>query len=78
MSVYTVDLSYYKDTKIEFALSNNVELMMMAKEMIYYNHLSNIIMYNFLSSNESIEYAINNTKIISLDDYLDGNGGLFS
>lgn len=69
---YSIDLSFYKDLKIDIQLSSNYELRMIAREMIYYLHYSNIIMDMFLSSNDTIESAINNLKIVSIDDYMNG------
>lgn len=70
--LYSVNLSFYKDLKIEIQLAHYCELKMIAREMIYYLHYSNIIMDAFLSSNDTIENVMNNLEIVSIDDYLDG------
>ena len=71
--IYTVDLNSYKDLKIDIIFSRNSELRMIAREIIYYIHYSNLIMNLFLSSNENIENLLDKISIISLDDYMDGS-----
>ena len=71
--IYTVDLNSYKDLKIDIIFSRNSELRMIAREIIYYIHYSNLIMNLFLSSNENIENLLDKISIISLDDYMNGS-----
>lgn len=71
--IYTVDLNSYKDLKIDVIFARNSELKMIAREIIYYIHYSNLIMNLFLSSNENIENLLEKISIISLDDYMDGS-----
>lgn len=70
--IYTIDLSTYKELKLDMIFPNYQELNMIAREMIYYIHFTNIIMNSFLSSNLMIEEIIPKTSIISLDDYMNG------
>ena len=44
---------------------------MVAREMIYYIHYTNLIMNLFLSSNENIENVLDKISIVSIDDYMD-------
>ena len=68
---YTVDLSYYKELKLNLQFSKSSELLMVAREMIYYIHYTNLIMNLFLSSNENIENVLDKISIVSIDDYMD-------
>ena len=68
--IYEINLSNYKELKIDLMYLDYYELNMIAREMIYYMHLSNIIMDTFLSSNEPIEKAIEKICIISAKDYM--------
>jgi hypothetical protein len=70
-SVYDIDLMFYKEMKIESMYLDYNSMCLMAREMIYYNHLANKIMFNFLSSNEDITSIIENLDIISLDEYME-------
>ena len=69
---YTIDLTVYKEFKINLMFSDYFELKMISREMIYYIHYSNLIMDLFLSSNENIENALEKISIVSLDDYMNG------
>jgi hypothetical protein len=79
-SVYdAVDLDFYKDTRDEvrcpFPLDCRM-LMGMAKEMIYYNHWSNSVMWEYLRSNDDISSVIGYVNIPSLEEYFN-TGKLF-
>lgn len=70
-TIYDVQLSFYKDMRIEVNFAKYQELCYMAREMIYYNHWSNYIMNYFLDSNEDIINIINNSNIISCEEFLE-------
>jgi short subunit fatty acids transporter len=71
-SQYEVSLGFYKEMKydVDFASYNN--LCCLAREMIYYNYLSDQIMSSFLnSSNDDIWNIINNIHIVSVDEFIE-------
>jgi len=70
--IYIADLSTCKQSRINFEFADFRELVMMSRTIIYFTHYSNLVMDAFLHSNETMEAIINNMKIVSLDDYLDG------
>ena len=72
-STYTVDLAFYKDMKYELAFENFYVLMAMAREMIYYNHWSNLVMYEYLQSSNDIEVVIGSLEIKTIDEYFESN-----
>jgi hypothetical protein len=79
-SVYeAIDLEFYKDTRDEvrcaFALDCRM-LMGMAKEMIYYNHWSNSVMFEYLRSNDDISLVIEKVDVPTLEEYFN-TGKLF-
>lgn len=71
--IYTIDLNTYKEFKTELIFPNYFELNMIAREMIYYIHYTNLIMNSFLSSDENIENAFDKISIIALEDYMKGS-----
>lgn len=75
-SVYQVDLSFYKDLRLEVELSHPFELLSIAREMIYYNHWTNLVMFEFLNSNDDISSIIENLKIKTIDEFFE-SGSLF-
>ncbi len=76
MSVYQVNLSFYKDLRLDVALSHPFELLSIAREMIYYNHWANLVMFEFLNSNEDIISIIKNLEIKTISEFFD-SGSLF-
>ena len=70
-NLYTVDLDFYKEIRIDNHFAKYIDLIYMAREMIYYNHWSDIVMNCFLNSNDDIEKIIDNLKIVSCDDFLE-------
>lgn len=71
--IYTIDLNNYKEFKTELIFLNYFELNMIAREMIYYIHYTNLIMNYFLSSDENIENVFDKINIITLEDYMNGS-----
>ena len=76
MSIYEVDLSFYKETRGECNMSSYFELLSIAREMIYYNHWTNLVMFEFLNSNNDISIVIENVQIKALSEYVE-TGSLF-
>ena len=72
-SIYTVDLEFYKEMKHDLDTESSYVLMSMAKEMIYYNHWSNLVMFQFLhsSSHEDIETIISSLEIKTMGEYFE-------
>lgn len=75
-SVYQVDLYFYKDLRLDVELSFPMELLSIAREMIYYNHWANSVMFEFLNSNEDITSIIDSLEIKTIDEFFD-TGSLF-
>jgi hypothetical protein len=72
-STYSVDLAFYKDMKHDLDHENSHVLRSMAKEMIYYNHWSNLVMYEYLQSSNDIEVVIGSLEIKTIDEYFESN-----
>jgi hypothetical protein len=70
-SIYDVQLSFYKDMRLDVDFAGFYDLCYMAREMIYYNHWSNIVMNCFLESNDDIYDIIICIDIISCDEFLE-------
>ena len=70
--IYIADLSTCKKSRIDFEFADFRELVLTSRKVIYFTHYSNLVMDAFLHSNETMETIINNMKIVSLNDYLDG------
>ena len=75
-SIYEVDLSFYKEMKYDLLMERSSVLMSMAKEMIYYNHWSNLVMFEFLNSCQNLDAIIESLEIKSMEDYF-ASGSLF-
>jgi len=75
-SIYEVDLSFYKEMKFDVSIECPSVLMSMAKEMIYYNHWSNLVMFQFLNSCQDLSAIIESLEIKTIDEYFD-SGSLF-
>ena len=74
--IYEVDLSFYKEMKYDIDMERPSVLMSMAKEMIYYNHWSNVIMFEFLNSCRDLDAIIDSSEIKTMSEYFD-SGSLF-
>jgi len=75
-SVYQVDLSFYKDLRLDVELSLPYELLSIAKEMIYYNHWANLVMFEYLNSNDDISFIIDSLDIRTINEFFE-TGSLF-
>jgi hypothetical protein len=75
-SIYEVDLSFYKEIKYDLQMERSCVLMSMAKEMIYYNHWSNLIMFDFLNSCQDLDTIIKSLEIKTMEDYF-ASGSIF-
>ena len=75
-SIYEVDLSFYKEMKYDLLMERSSVLMSMAKEMIYYNHWSNLVMFEFLNSCQNLDAIIESLEIKTMEDYF-ASGSLF-
>ena len=76
MSVYQVNLSFYKELRLDVALSHPFELLSIAREMIYYNHWANLVMFELLNSNDDISSIIEGLEIKTISEFFD-TGSLF-
>jgi len=72
-SIYQVDLSFYKEMKYDVEMESPVVLLSLAKEMIYYNHWSNLVMFEFLNTAKDIDLIINSLQIKTIDEYFESN-----
>jgi hypothetical protein len=75
-SIYEVDLSFYKEMKYDLQMERSCVLMSMAKEMIYYNHWSNLVMFEFLNSCQDLDAIIKSLEIKTMEDYF-ASGSIF-
>jgi hypothetical protein len=75
-STYTVDLAFYKEMKYDLNMESQSVLMAMAKEMIYYHHWSNLIMFQFLHTPQDIEAIIGSLEIKTMGEYF-ASGSVF-
>jgi len=75
-SIYQVDLSFYKEMRQECDMAHAMTLMSMAKEMIYYNHWANSVMFEFLNSQRDISSIVEDLEMKTIDEYFD-TGSLF-
>jgi hypothetical protein len=75
-SIYEVDLSFYNEMKYDVSIECPRVLMSMAKEMIYYNHWSNLVMFEFLNSCQNLDAIIESLEIKTMEDYF-ASGSLF-
>ena len=71
MESYTVRLDFYKEMRLDTEFGKYNSLIYMAREMIYYNYWSDVVMNYFLNSNDDIENIIDNLNIVSCDDFLE-------
>lgn len=68
--VYDTDLYFYREMRaFEYRFETPYSWMVKTKEMNYYNHWANSIMYEFLHSNDDITTVIKNVKIKTKDEY---------
>jgi hypothetical protein len=72
-SIYQVDLSFYKEMKYDVEMESPVVLRSLAKEMIYYNHWSNLVMFEFLNTAKDLDLIINSLQIKTIDEYFESN-----
>jgi hypothetical protein len=70
-SIYQVDLSFYKEMRIECEIAHPSELKTIAREMIYYNHWTNSVMFEFLHSHTDISTVIENLEMRTVDEFMD-------
>ena len=70
-SIYEVDLSFYKEMKYDVSIERPRVLMSMAKEMIYYNHWSNLVMFEFLNSCQDLSAIIESLEIKTMEEFFD-------
>ena len=71
-SVYgDINLGSYNETKSDCYNEEYSYLIGMAMEMIYYQHWSNSIMYDYLNGNNDISTIIDNSNIPTMEYYLD-------
>lgn len=69
-NVYEFDIDFYDEFKYEMEHYSMMDLICLSREMIYYNHLTNEIMFEFLRTNEDLYSIIERIKIKSLDEYM--------
>jgi len=75
-SIYNVDLEFYKEMKYDLNMESQSVLMAMAKEMIYYHHWSNLVMFQFLHTSQDIEAIIGSLDIKTMSEYFE-SGSVF-
>jgi hypothetical protein len=67
---YDIDAFFYKEYREFHCRFKNEEWWMLStKQIIYYTHWANAIMYDFLNSEEDILNVAKNIKIKSIYDY---------
>jgi hypothetical protein len=70
--IYDINLDFYREMR-EFHCQfyNDYSWFFLTKEMIYYTHWANTIMFEFLNSNDDISTIIENLKIKTVDEYFE-------
>jgi len=69
--LYEVSLNAYKDTRFEMNFASYYELATMAREMIYYHYMSDMIMQSFLHMNVCMEDVIMNLEIKTIEEFME-------
>jgi hypothetical protein len=68
--VYDTDLSFYKEMRaFHCRFETQQSWMAKTKEMNYYNHWANSVMFEFLRSDDDITTVIQNAKVKTIEEY---------
>jgi hypothetical protein len=65
----TINLGSYNETKSDCYNESARYLVAMAMDMIYHQHWSNTVMYEYLNSNDNILVIIENLNIPTIEEY---------
>lgn len=68
--IYDIDPYFYKEMReFHYRFITPYAWMLREKEMIYYNHWANSVMFEFLNSSDDITTVIDNLKIKTIREY---------
>ena len=68
--VYDINLEFYREMReFHYRFITPYSWMLKTKEMIYYAHWANSVMFEFLNSDDDISNVIQNLKIKTISEY---------
>jgi hypothetical protein len=70
--IYDINLEFYKEMRdFHCRFLTDYSWFVKTKEMVYYTHWANSIMFEFLNSNDDISTIVQNLKIKTINEYFE-------
>jgi hypothetical protein len=70
--IYDINLDFYREMReFHHRFETPYSWMVKTKEMVYYTHWANTVMFEFLNSNDDISTIVKNLKIKTIKEYFE-------